>query len=189
MTVFDLTFIGVFFVTVFMLLGAAVRGPRRRALGHLRRLGIFLAAYLGVVVATSLASPRRMIQLNEPQCFDDWCVAVAQVEQTEAGSETLYSVAIRLSSRARGRPQRENGVSAYLLDARGRRYDAREDPQATPFNVLLNPGDSVTAMRRFLVPADTPDPGLVIAHGRFPGIFIIGDDQSLFHKPTVVRFP
>ncbi len=32
-------------------------------------------------------------------------------------------------------------------------------------------------------------PGLVIAHRRFPGIFIIGDDQSLFHKPSVIQFP
>jgi hypothetical protein len=36
------------------------------------------------------------------------------------------------------------------------------------------------------VPATAARPGLVVAHGSFPGMFIIGDAGSLFHKPTVV---
>ena len=184
--------IGVFFTIVILLVAVAVTaisGRRRLALGLLLGLGGFITVYLTVVILTSLASPRRMIQLNEPQCFDDWCVSVDQVDRTPAGANTLYTATIRLHSRARGRPQRENGVSVYLLDDLGRRYEPQEDPQAVPFNVLLAPGESVIATRRFLAPADAPYPGLVIAHGRFPGIFIIGDDQSLYHKPSVIQFP
>ena len=194
MTVFDLIFSGVFFATVIMLTAAAVaalRGRRRRALGLLRGMGVFLTVYLGIVVVTSLVSPRRMIHLKEPQCFDDWCVSVDQVDlnRMPADAAILCTVTLRLYSRARGRPQRENGVLVYVLDDQGRRYGPQEDPQAVPFNVLLNPGESVHAVRRFLVPADAQNPGLVIAHGRFPGVFIIGDDQSLFHQPSVVQFP
>jgi hypothetical protein len=28
---------------------------------------------------------------------------------------------------------------------------------------------------------------LVITHGAFPGVIIIGDDQSFLHKPTIVQ--
>ncbi len=192
MTVFDLVFIGVFLVAVLLLLAtvvAAVRTRRRRALGLLRGLGALASVYLTIVIVVSLASPGRTIQRREPRCFDDWCVSVEQVDQAPAGTDISYSVAIRLSSRARGRPQRENGVTVYMLDDRGRRFEAQEDPDAVPMNVLLHPGESVIARRQFLLPVDTRNPGLVIAHGRFPGMFIIGDDQSLLHKPSVVRFP
>lgn len=192
MTLFDLIFIGVFLVTVTILLAtavAAVRENRQRALGLLRGLGGLIGVYLAVVIAVSIASPRRLIPMKEPRCFDDWCVSVDRVDRTPAGTEVSYAVTLRLSSRARARAQRESGVSVHVLDDRGRRFEPREDPQDVPFNVLLHPGESVDATRRFLLPADVQGPGLVITHERFPGILIIGDDQSLFHKPSVTRFP
>ena len=192
MSIFDLIFIAVFFIRVITLVAtavAAIRGRRRRALGILRVLGVFIAAYLAVVIVVSLASPLRLLSLNEPQCFDDWCIAVEQVARTPAGAEVPYDVTLRLSSRARRVAQRETGGSVYVLDDRGRRYQPADDPQAIPLNVLLQPGESVTATRRFTLPAEAHNPGLVFAHGRFPGMFIIGNDESLFHKPTVIRFP
>jgi hypothetical protein len=190
LTLFDLIFIGVFLTTVTILLAtavAAVRGNHQRAL--LRGLGGLIGVYLAVVIAVSIVSPRRSIPLKEPQCFDDWRVSVDRVDRTAAGMDVSYAVTLGLSSRARARAQRENGVSVYVVDDQGRRFEPREDPQDVPFNVLLHPGESVNATRRFLLPADARGPGLVIAHERFPGIFIIGDDQSLFHKPSVIRFP
>lgn len=192
MTLFDLIFILVFFTTVGLLVAtavAALRGRGRQAVVRLRRLGIFVAAYLVIVVATSLASPQRVLDVNERQCFDDWCIAVDGVEHAPAGADVNYTVALRISCRARRRPQRETGVSVYVLDDRGRRYEPQDDPDAIPFDVRLDPGESVIATRRFVLPVDAHNPGVVIAHGRFPGMFIIGDDQSLFHKPSVVRFP
>lgn len=189
MTAFDLIFIAVFFAIVGMLVATAVaasRGRGRRAVSILRRLGICIAAYLAIVVIVSLTSPPRVLHMNEPQCFDDWCISVDRVERTAAGADVSYAVTLRLFSRARGRPQRENGVSVYLLDDHGRRYQPTEDPQAVPLNVQLNPGESRSATRRFLLPTDAHNPGLVVAHGWFPGMFIIADGQSFLHKPTVV---
>jgi len=190
MTVFDLVFIMVFFSTVIMLVAtvvAAGRGRGRRAVNILCGLGIFIAAYLAVIVVVSLTSPPQALHLNEPQCFDDWCISVDHVETTTTGTDVSYAVTLRLFSRARGRPQRENGVSVYLLDDHGRRYQPAEDQQAVPLNVQLNPGESKNAIRKFILPMDAHRPGLVVAHGRFPGMFIIADDQSLFHKPMVVN--
>lgn len=190
MTIFDLIFIIAFFTTVILLVAIAVAALRRRRVrGLLYGLGVFLTVYLGIIIAVSLLSPQRMIPLKEPQCFDDWCIAVEQAERTPVGEAVSYTVTLRLFSRARGRPQRENGVSVYVLDDRGRRYEAQADSQAVPLNVLLQPGESVNAVRKFLLPAEARNPGLVVAHGRFPGVFIIGDDQSLFHKSSLMRFP
>jgi hypothetical protein len=76
----------------------------------------------------------------------------------------------------------------YVVDGRGDRFQAMADVSASPFNVLLGPGESVTTTRVFALPADVRDAGLVLEHGGSgPGLFIIGDDLSLLHKRTVVR--
>jgi len=192
MTIFDVIFIAAFLATVVLLMStvvAAIGGRRRSVLSRLLGLGVFVTVYLAVIVVASLRSPQRLFALNEPQCFDDWCVSVDDLEQMPAGTEVSYAVTLRLFSRARRRAQRENGVSVYLLDDRGRRYEPQADPHAIPLNARLDPGEALIAIMRFIVPADIHNPDLVIAHRRFPGMFIIGDDQSLFHKPSVIRLP
>lgn len=192
MTIFDLIFIAVFFTTAIMLVVAvvaAIAGRHRRAIGTLRALGVLLAAYLVTVIAASLTTPQRLIHMREAQCFDDWCIAVDRAEGSPEGENVLYAVTLRVFSRARRATQRENGVTVYVLDDRGRHYTPRDDPRAAPFNVRLGPGESVTTTRSFVLPADAEHPGLIVAHSRFPGMFIIGDNESLLHKPSVVRFP
>jgi hypothetical protein len=48
-------------------------------------------------------------------------------------------------------------------------------------------GGSFTYTAVFDLPSGITKPGLVITHGAFPGAIIIGDPQSLLHKPTIVR--
>jgi hypothetical protein len=191
MTLFDLLFIGVFFATVVTLVVAAVaaiRGRRARAMALLRRLGIFVAVYLGVVILVSLVSPRRVLNVGDDQCFDDWCIAVADLRRESADAGISYTLTFRLSSRARRRAQREHGVRVYLMDDRGRCYDPMPDPAAIAFDVMLQPQEAVNITRVFDLPADANHLVLVVSHGGgFPGCFIIGDSESLFHKRTVVR--
>jgi hypothetical protein len=193
MSLFDLLFIPLFLAacaTLGAATVAALRGRRAASRTLLRRLGLAIAAYLGIVAVVSLLSPRRYVRLGQAQCSDDWCIAVTSVRRPPEARGTALEVTFRLSSRARRVAQRERFVVAYLRDARGRRYDP--DPSLTdpPFDVRLEPQQAVTTTRRFTVPADAPDLGLVVAReGDFPlpGCCIIGDDGSLFHKKTVVR--
>jgi hypothetical protein len=92
-----------------------------------------------------------------------------------------------LSSRARGRAQRENDLVVYVTDARGRRFDPLPDSTAPPFNTLLQPQESVVTPRSFRVPGDVRTPALVITHeGGFPiGWLILGEGP--FHKAPIVR--
>jgi len=191
MTIFDLLFIMVLLAILVMLVMSIVAAMRRRRAAALRILGglcILAAVYLGVVVLVSVVSPRRVLKVGEDQCFDDWCIAVASVRREPAEAAVSYVVALRVSSRARGRPQRERGLQVYLMDEGGRCYDPIPDPAAGPFDVLLQPQEPVHVSRTFQLPADARDPVLVVSHGGgFPGCCIIGDSDSIFHKRTVVR--
>lgn len=191
MTIFDLLFLAVFFTTVVMLVLAgiaALRRRRARALAFVRRLGIFVGAYLGIVIAVSLLSPPRVLNTDDEQCSDDWCIAVTDAHRQPAADAQSYDVTLRVSSRARRRAQRERGVHVYLMDNRGRCYDPMPDPAVIPFDILLQPQEAVHVTRVFNLPVDAHDPVLVVSHdGWFPGLFIIGDSGSLFHKRPVVR--
>ncbi len=193
MGLFDLLFIVLFLATVAMAISAAVlaiRGRRARALALLRGWLIGAAAYIGLVAVTSLFWPRRVSQIGEQRCFDDWCITVENATRRPVGSQAVYTVNLRVSSTARRVTQRELGVVVYLTDDRGRRYDAVPDKAELPFSMQLGPGDSAAATRVFEVPGDAQPLGLVIAHeGGFPiGWFILGY-ETWFHKPTIVRLP
>lgn len=195
MTIFDLLFILIVFASAAMLavvIAAALRGRFSRAAKLLAALGICLALYLSVIVVVSLASPPRVMALGEDRCFDDWCVAVEDIARSESPKGTEFTVTLRLSNRARRVAQRENGIVVAVLDEKGRRFESAADPAAAPFNVLLQPGQSVSTTRTFDVSGSSGPLNLVVEHAgfsRFPGLFIIGDDSSLLHKPTIVRLP
>ncbi len=195
MTLFDLVFLFAALATLTTLVivfAGFLLGRPSLAAKVLALLGICLVIYLGLVVLVSLTTPQRVLDWGENRCFDDWCIAVEDVARSESGMEVAYEVAIRLSSRARRVAQRENGLVVYLEDEQGRRFEPVPDPAAKPFNILLQPGQSITTTRVFEVPSAASQLKLIVAHegfNSFPGIIIIGDDSSLFHKPMIVRLP
>lgn len=195
MTLSDLLFIVLALASagVFLLAGfSLVRGRFRRALTLLGALAFGLTVYLGLIVAVSLLSAPRELAFGENRCFDDWCIAVEDVNRTSSAAGVTYTATLRLSNRAQRVSQRENGIDIFLQDADGRRFSTAADPAATPFNVLLAPGQSLTTRRMFEVSNASAPIVLTIEHegdARFPGVFIIGDDSSIAHPPTIVRLP
>ncbi len=167
MTVFDLLFVILFLVSLGTLIAAAVsalRGRRGRAVVLLRRLGVVLALYFCAVILVSALSPQRFSAIGVDQCSDDWCIAVQSVRRDTASTGIRYEVTFRLASRARRVAQRERFVAVYLLDERGRRYAPATDASDTtqvpaPFDTLLQPEETVTTIRRFLVPTDAKSGG------------------------------
>ncbi|MDH4351415.1 MAG: DUF4352 domain-containing protein [Gemmatimonadota bacterium] len=210
MMIFELLFVAVVLGSVVTLASAAVtalRGRRQRALALVVGWATCIAVYLGVVVAVALVSPQRTIALGEDRCFDDWCVAVSHVTLTHemgAGVDAIrtngqfYVVTIRLSNHARGRSQRASSAAVRLADGEGRVYEVSREGQAayeaqhgpaSPLTSTMDIGQAIDAVRVFELPTDSRDVGLTVEHpvGPAPGLFIIGDDASLFHKPTVMR--
>ena len=193
MTVSDLVFLLVFVSSIAMLVGAAIafaRGRRARAGILARRLAVIVGAYIVVVIVVGLASPQRFAPLGAEQCSDDWCIVADSVRRDTTSAAVAYTVEFRLVSRARGVAQREQFVVAYVRTGDGRRIDASPDHAAVPFDTLLRAGETIRATRRFVVPLAARGAGLIVAREggfAFPRCCIIGNDDSMFHKPTVVR--
>ena len=208
MTMFDLLFVVVVLASVSTLIAAFVQILRRhvrRALTMLSVLGVGLAAYVGVVIAVSLASSQGVVAAGQDRCFDDWCVAVESAasvgtlgegDQAISANGVFYVVTLRLSNHGRGRPQRASSAAVFLRDEEGRTYDVSRDGQrafeaghgpTAPLTTMLAVGQPVVTVRVFDVPASARISGLTIQHpvGLGPGLFVIGDESSLFHEPTL----
>jgi hypothetical protein len=186
MTIFEPLFILCFLATVVTLIGAAVsaiRGNRARAVASLGKLGISVAVYLAALLAVGAASQRKVYRVGDMQCFDDWCIAVTGAARR---APHTVEVTLRLSSRAKQRPMGEKGTVAYLVDGEGRRYDPIPGSVTVPFDTKVQPGQSVTAVRRFDVPADARDLGFIYAHVGASFSPVIGENE-FFHGPPLVR--
>jgi len=174
--------LGVLGTAVALLVG----GEPARAARVLRRLALGTAVYLGAVVALTALHPRPELRVGEPQCFDDWCITVVDARRLD--DPGTYEVSLRLANRSRGTPMGEKGTVVYLIDARDRRYDPLPDPTAVPFDARLDPGQEVVTTRRFRVPPDAVDLGLVYTHeGGFPIGWLVLGEGGWFAAPPRVR--
>jgi hypothetical protein len=194
MDIFDLLFIALFLTAVISLLTAGVSallGRRARALRILQVLGVCTGIYFAIVCIVSAATPRKILNVGDPQCADDWCISVDRAERIPGNSSVAYDVSLHLWSRARRVAQRENHVVVHLTDDRSRRFDSIPQNSTIPFNILLQPGESVTTHRIFRLPVDARGVGAVVSRegsvlGCFPGCLVI-TENDWFHRPTVVR--
>jgi hypothetical protein len=164
-------------------------------------LAVYIGGYAALLVGAALLSPQKVLPMHQARCFDDWCASVEQVKlQPSIGDMqaqgVFYVVTVQVSSRAKRVSQRELDAAIYLLDERGKRYDPSPRAQQAleaagqagmPLDSRVEAGGSFTYTTVFDLPQGITPPGLVISHGEFPGIIVIGDDQSLLHQPTIMR--
>lgn len=161
----------------------AVSGRLRRAGRILRRWSIGAAIYFAVVIVVSAVQPRRDFAPGEPQCFDDWCIAV--VGRHSSPDAKSVDVVLRVSNRAKRVPMGERGAAVYLVDAQGRRF--APDPQGsdTPLDTVIGPGESFETSRHFRVPVDAANLAIVYAHATgFPIGWLIITEGGWFAKPA-----
>ena len=210
MMLFDFLFIALVLTTIVVLVIAVINilhGRLRQAINLLVRCGAGLALYLGVVAVIGLFSPQRVIAFDQDRCFDDWCMAVEDVTQVRVLGQSehqiqakgmFYVVALRLSNHARGRAQRASSTTVHLVDGQGQLHNISLEGQAayvaqfgsvSPLTALIPVGQSLHTVQVFDLPPDAEPVGLTVEHpvGFGPGLFIIGDEASLFHKSTIMR--
>lgn len=187
MSLFDLLFLAAVLASAIILIAAAlmaVSGSGRRAVRVLKGWAIAAAAYIAIAAAVGFALPLKTFHLGDEQCEDDWCLTVDSAARV---SPDTYQVVLRMSSHARRVSQRNrNGLTVSLVDQRGARYPALPAAKEIPFDVLLEPGQSVTTTRTFRVPAQANGLGLVVGHEgwNFPAPLIIGREP--FQKTVVL---
>lgn len=190
MTIFDLLFIVLALGAVTSLVVAAglvIRGRFVRAAAITTRLLVCAAAYVGIVYGVTAASKPVILHPGDPQCSDDWCIAVEHVERTPTSSTVAFDVTLRIFSRARRVSQRELAANdVYLVDASWRRYDPLPHPSEAPLNTLLQPEQSVLTRRTFELPTTAHGIGLIMDHGSPPFCLIIGECGA-FHRDPLIQ--
>lgn len=204
MTISDLAFIACLCGSVAVLVRVPylhIRGRRRTATRLAVRWSVILVAYLALLVVISRTQAQRIVAMGSEQCFDDWCITVDSVARADAiraerATGTWLLVTVRVSSHMRGRRQSEPDAYGYLLDASGTRIEQSERGQAaltlaglagSPIGAFVEPNSSFVSRIAFDVPRGARGLGFVKERrARFPGIVIIGDPTSLFHRRTVV---
>ena len=206
MTLFDLFFLAsvLFVVTLCGAIAVAEIRRRRDTTGRLLRiLGGYVALYALALLGISLLLPRRFYAPGERRCFDDWCVASVEAKIADGSAGVTcqgdpgrhnWIATIQISSDAKRVRQRAPDARAELEDQQGKRYQPcgapliRGNAHARLMSDELGPGESFYVLLPFRLPDETRPAGLVVHHGDFPSIVIIGADQSLLHPPALQRF-
>jgi len=182
----ELVFIAVVLLSLITVFRMAYNALRQRW-GSIGRIAIrwfgFTIVYLSIVIGVSLATPRQWVAIAEEQRFDDWCVAVLRVDH----HQRRYDVEIRVTNRARGRPQSARDARLVLVTTDGRTVEAIAGGAQRSLRSKLLPGEAFTTECQFDVPDDVELVGIDVIHGAWPQLFIVGDRGSLFHKRPLVR--
>jgi hypothetical protein len=196
-TLFDLFFlISVLFVLVMAIRIAisAIRGRWQAAGRSILFLVIFLTYYAIVLVSVSLATPRRFYAPGERRCFDDWCgeavtaTTAASSPCGPGGTANDWIATVEVSSVARRITQRAPDAHAELEDEQGNRYQpCAASASEKLLTDALGPGESFRVPLPFRMPSSATPAGLILHHGDFPGVVIIGADQSFLHRPALQR--
>jgi hypothetical protein len=182
MPIFELLFLFCLLVAGGALLTAVFSPARRRRI--LRRVGICCAVYILIVMVVSrFFSPHQEYRVGDQQCFDEWCITVVNSKRTLLDSKMIYDLQLLLTSHSRGRPQGEKGTVVYLTDSRGRRYNPIAS--SVPFDTKIQAGQSVTALRRFELPLDAKNVGMIYEHIGAAWSPIIGENEWFSGPPVV----
>ncbi len=181
---------------------SALRSRWETARHSARLLGMFVACYAVVLIAVALVLPRRFYAAGERLCFDDWCVASldATLADNSAGppcpsdpNSRTWVAQVEVSSVAKRIHQRARDAQAELEDQHGRRYAPCAEPLPSgpePPHLLsdsLGPGESFRVLLPFQLPSGAKPAGIIVHHGAFPGLIIIGADQSFLHPPALLH--
>ena len=195
MTITDLVFLFSFLFCALLVVRLLWLGMRRnwpKWFASARFLAAFIVIYATALIATALMMPRQELPAGERKCFDDWCVAASGLElQPSAelchGSAAVWVASVEVSSVARRIRQRAADATIEVEDLSGRRYASCSAGGPEHLRDMLGPGESFSVSMPFALPAGARPIGLVVHHGAFPGVIIIGADQSWLHQPTLFR--
>lgn len=182
---------------------ASRRGLARRVvLG----MGAWLGAYAAALLIVSLSSRERTLGLNEAKAFCGFYLdchlhaSVVNVQRTKAlghpsdqrAAQGVYCVVtVRISSDARRATLKPHYLTATVVDGPGNVYERSSEGEkaldrAIPFEQSVGPGGSYTKDIVFDLPSNVQNPRLLVTEGpwveRLVELFLIGDEDSLFHK-------
>jgi hypothetical protein len=113
------------------------------------------------------------------------CMSIERVSRTPEQSGTSYRFEIRLFTEANHGPRSAKGASVYLVDEHNRRFLPISDHSATPFDIDVEPRQSVNTSLTFHVPSDAHTLAFAASmdHLQYAS-FMIGSGD-LLHNPRL----
>ena len=161
-------------------------GQHRRAGRIFIGWGIGVAAYAGILVAIAMRPNDLAFQTGVPFCDDDVCGSIESITRTPAASgDVSYRLGFRLFSKANLGLQSTKGAAIYLADEHNRRFLPIPDPSAIPFDVAIQPVQSVNSSLTFNVPSDARPLFFNVGVNSIQyASFVIGNGD-LLHKPRI----
>ena len=177
------TVIGVFGVS------ASVIGQNpAKALRNFGWIIAIWAIYLTILVTTSLIQKQSIITAGQAQCFDKLCFTVVGSETLPgylAKQSHLVRVKIQIQNRSKD-PMSEPRLHTYLVDQQGRRWDEVPGLSGVRLGARVPAGITLLSEPVFKLPDDAIPVGIVLTRGHLqPRRLVIGDRDSLLHRPTV----
>ncbi len=193
MNLAELLLLGLAGWTAIGILGTLVslaRHERAKALYGLAWIAGVWALYLAVLLGVSLGQKQRVVAIGQPRCFDTMCFTVTGVSEVPElpaqDLRRLLRVSVEIANQGH-KPQNEGLIQAYLIDAQGRLWGELPGLSGVRLTVTVPPGQTVVSEPVFAVSEDATGLQLVFTRGHWqPGLLVIGNSDSLLHKPTVV---
>jgi len=163
-------------------------GKFRRGAKALRASAGLVAVYVVVLMAVSLLTPQKIGSAGQAYCMDIWCIGIEKVSPIPARNQIAYKVDVRIFSDADTVKTSGKGFSLFLVDERGRRFPMVKDPSVIPFDLSLDPGQSVNTSLTFVTRPNARELFLTVDSPIFWGARLcFACDGSLLHKPTLLR--
>lgn len=203
----------IFFVAGLVLVQSLIVRKRGRAKAVIVAMGTIAAAYLAAILIFSFASHEKVLARGQEKhiCEIDCHLAYSIVntaqsktlgnvpnQSTAQGVYTVVTIKTRfddntISTRRGNGLLYPNSRQLTLFDERGNRYTPSaegqrvlETPQGggKPLTTPLRPGESYTTEVVFDVPPDIRTPTLLVHEGEWLTHFVIGHENSPFHRKT-----
>ena len=194
-----LMLLGLVLWTLVGLAGLAVarsRGETRRFRRGATTLIAIWVGYVLLLVGVSLGQRTEVFEPGKDRCFGSVCFAVTGAEEP-AGffvlgqeRERLLRVQVRITNRDRGATESEAGLTAYLIDAQGRRWEQVPGLGGVRLTVPVAAGSSTLCEAVFRLAMEASGLRLVRLHAGWSSARLrIGDPESYFHRPAEMVIP
>jgi hypothetical protein len=168
--------------------GMLAFGKFRLMAKTLQALAGLVTVYVFALIGVSLLTPPKIGIAGQAYCMDIWCIGIEKVSPMPARNEITYKVDVHIFSDANTVRTSGKGFSLFLVDERGRRFPMLKDSSVIPFDLSLDPRQSVNTSLTFVTPADARELFLTVESPIFWGARLcFACDGSLLHKPTLLR--
>jgi Domain of unknown function (DUF4352) len=202
--VFLVSVVGALGVLIALVYGVFTR--RRRFIRVLLiSAAVWLVVYSALLISASLLTPQQVLESRQERCFDEMCFSVLQAttqstvgtgEQAQTAQGLYYVVTVQLRNASQHTAQKPDHPAFFLDDGRERQYQPSEAAQRAlgqqpVWDARLQPGERQSRTFVFDAPANMLQqslrPRLGITEGSWPTPLIIGDENSPWHRVTVIQ--